>query len=59
MKLIRLVLPDELHSSIKLYCKSQKISMNNFIPELIDKGWQSVNGNTINMLYNDDGSPQK
>ena len=58
MKLIKLILPDELHSSIKLYCKFQKISMNNFIPELINKGWEVINGNTLSVTYNDDGTPK-
>ena len=62
MKIIRFEIPDELHSNIKLHCKSQKIRMHSFMPELMDKGWQvveAINGNTTNMLYNDDGSPQK
>jgi len=35
--------------------------MTDFMPELINKGWkvvEAINGNTTNILYNDDGSPK-
>jgi len=58
MKLIRFEISDELHSNIKLHCKSQKIRMHSFMPELMDKGWrvvEAINGDT-DILYNDDGT---
>ena len=58
MKLVRLEISEELHSSIKLYCKSQKISMHNFIPELINRGWQGIKTTNGFPTYNDDGTPK-
>lgn len=60
-KIIRFEIPNELHRNIKLYCFDNNITMRSLMPELIDKGWEAIetiNGNT-NILYNDDGTPQK
>lgn len=56
---ITTMIKGELHRDIRIHCLSQGITMKNFIPELINKGWQFINGDITNMLYNDDGSPQK
>ena len=49
--------PHDLHKRIKRHCVEQDVTLKEFVIELIDKGWESIETND-DLKYNDDGTPK-